>query len=159
MLDSCLLFALACWQPVPARVPLRELAADRLRIGAAVDPALLGEQEYAATLAREFNQVEPENAMKFERVHPGPATYNFEPADSLVAFSQSHRMAVRGHTLVWHQQLPSWLTSGGYSFVELSSILADHIYTVVKHFAGQVYAWDTLWSNAPGIGCEGTAYI
>src|SRR5215469_7408873 len=35
-------------------------------------------QEYAAKLGREFNQVEPENAMKFERVHPGPATYNFE---------------------------------------------------------------------------------
>ena len=109
----------------------------------------------------------------FDAAVSGPATYNFEPADSLVAFSQSHRMAVRGHTLVWHQQLPSWLTSGGYSFVGLSSILADHIYTVMKHFAGQVYAWDvvneafnddgslrgTLWSNAPGIGREGTAYI
>jgi hypothetical protein len=60
MLYSCLLFALACWQPLPARVSLRELAGDRLQIGAAVDPALLKEPEYAATLAREFNQVEPE---------------------------------------------------------------------------------------------------
>jgi len=158
---------------VSSNVPLRELAADRLRIGAAVEPAHLEEPEYAATLAREFNQVEPENAMKFVRVHPGPVTYNFGPADSLVAFAQSHRMAVRGHTLVWHQQLPSWLTGGRYSFVELSSILADHIYTVVKHFAGQVYAWDvvneafnddgslrsTLWSDAPGIGREGAGYI
>src|SRR5215471_8741712 len=173
MLYSCLLFALTCWQPVPSNVPLRELAADRLKIGAAAEPARLEEPEYAATLAREFNQVEPENAMKFVRVHPGPVTYNFGPADSLVAFAQSHRMAVRGHTLVWHQQLPSWLTSGGYSFVELSSIFADHIYTVVKHFAGQVYAWDvvneafnddgslrsTLWSDAPGIGREGAGYI
>jgi endo-1,4-beta-xylanase len=111
--------------------------------------------------------------MKFERVHPGPVSYNFEPADSLVAFAQSHRMAVRGHTLVWHHQFPSWLTSGGYSFVELSLILADHVYTVVKHFARQVYAGDvvneafnddgslrsTLWSDSPGIGLKGAAYI
>ena len=43
--------------------------------------------------------------MKFGPIHPDPNTYNFGPADAIVAFAQAHGMAVRGHTLVWHNQV------------------------------------------------------
>src|SRR5690349_7710006 len=79
--------------------PLRRLAKQRgVRIGAAVNPARLSESAYADTLATEFNQAEPENAMKFGPIHPGAANYNFEPADAVVEFANAHGMAVRGHT-------------------------------------------------------------
>ncbi len=85
-------------------------------------------------------------------------------------------MAVRGHTLVWHNQVASWVKSGNFSPMELSAILHDHITTLMKHYAGKVWAWDvvneafdgnppglrsTLWYNAPGIGFAGqkTRYI
>ena len=153
---------------------LRNLADERgIHFGAAVAPAHFGEEAYATVLAREFNQAEPENAMKFGPIHPEPATYNFAPADSIVAFAQAHQMVVRGHTLVWHNQLPAWVKSGNFSPEQLSSILHDHIRTVVGRYAGKVYAWDvvneafetdgslrkTPWSSAPGIGLEGTGYI
>ena len=125
--------------------PLRDLAEHRsVRIGTAVNPAVLGQAEYAATLAREFDQAEPENAMKFGPIHPEEARYNFEPADRVVAFARDHKMAVRGHTLVWHKQNPTWITNGGLSPEKLSAVLHDHIRTVVGHFAGQVYAWDVV---------------
>jgi endo-1,4-beta-xylanase len=144
-----------------------------IRIGAAADPEHLTEADYAATLAREFNQLEPENVMKFGPIQPGPATYNFGPADALVAFATEHKMVLRGHTLVWDQQNPEWLLSGGFRPEQLSQIMHDHISNVVGHYAGQVYAWDvvneafngdgslrsTLWSDSPGIGLPGTAYI
>src|SRR5215469_3988752 len=121
--------------------------------------------DHSERCAREFNQVEPENVMKFELVHPGPTNYNFGMGDLLVTFAQSHQIAIRGDPLVWHKQLPSWLTSGGFSPSELSSILEDHIHRVVGHYAGKVYAWDvvneafnddgslvnSIWSNSPGI--------
>src|SRR5689334_19353023 len=60
-----LIFALPLCAMLPAQ-PLRELAAKRgVHIGAAANPALLREAPYAETLAREFDQLEPENAMKF----------------------------------------------------------------------------------------------
>jgi endo-1,4-beta-xylanase len=154
--------------------PLRDLADQRaLRIGAAVNPARFGEAAYADTLAREFNQAEPENAMKFGAIHPGQGNYNFIPPDTIVDFARAHNMVVRGHTLVWHNQNPSWLTNGNYTPAQLSDILQDHIKTVVSHYADQVYAWDvvneafndngtfrsTIWSDSPGIGLAGTAYI
>ncbi len=153
---------------------LRQLADQRgIRIGAAVDPSHFTESLYAATLSREFNQAQAENAMKFGPIHPGPTTYNFAPPDSIVAFAKSNNMAVRGHTLVWHNQNPSWVTSGGFTPAQLSDVLKSHIAAVAGHYAGQVYAWDvvneafndngtirsTIWSDAPGIGLTGTAYI
>src|ERR1039458_1324200 len=154
--------------------PLRDLAAQRLiHIGAAVDPSHFVETAYTDTLAREFSQAEPENAMKFGPIHPGPTTYDFAPADAIVAFAQTNGMAVRGHNLVWYNQLPTWVTGGNYTPPQLSAILQEHINTVVGRYAGQIYAWDVineafntdgtlrsyLWSNAPGIGVTGTGYI
>lgn len=153
---------------------LRGLAAKRgIHIGAAANPALLREAPYAETLAREFDQLEPENAMKFGPIQPGAESYNFGPPDALVAFAQAHKMVVRGHTLAWHNQNPRWLTEGKFTPEQLSAILHDHIRNVVGHFAGHVYAWDvvneafkddgtirtTIWSDSPGIGLVGTAYI
>src|SRR5262245_59435086 len=89
--------------------PLRD-AADA-PVGAAVDPELIDrDPRYARTLAREFNALTPENAMKWETVHPGERDWNFGPADRLVDFAAAHRMRVHGHALVWHRQLPDWLT-------------------------------------------------
>ena len=158
--------------------PLRDLAAQRgIHVGAAADPTYLAENAYFTTLGAEFNQLEPENDMKFGPIHPragnDPTSYSFTRADQLVTYAQNHNVAVRGHTLVWYQQNPSWLTGGGYTPDQLSQILHDHIGTVVGHYKGQVYAWDvvneafnddgsirsTLWSNTPGIGLSGTAYI
>ncbi len=159
-----LAIVLVCCAPLGAQ-SLRSLAGERgIHIGAAVAPAHFGEAEYTATLAREFNQVEPENAMKFGPIHPGPKTYNFEPADSVVEFAQEHKMAVRGHTLVWHNQVAGWVRSGNFSLEQLAAILEEHIRTVVGRYAGKVYAWDvvneafesdgsprkTLWSGSAG---------
>ena len=55
---------------------------------------------YAATLASEFNMLEPEDELKWETIHPGPTTLDFLPADRLVIFAGMHGMKVRGHTRV-----------------------------------------------------------
>src|SRR5258708_40212936 len=96
--------------------PLRQLADARgIKIGAAAVPSRLSEAAYAEALAREFNQLQAENAMKFGPIHPEQAKYNFAPADALVDFARDHNMAVRGHTLVWHRQNPAWLTQGNFT--------------------------------------------
>jgi endo-1,4-beta-xylanase len=163
--------ALACCAAAFGQ-PLRDLGARRgVRIGTAVDPSFFTETAYTATLAREYSQAQPENDMKFGPIHPGPTTYSFTRADAIVKFASDHGMAARGHTLIWHQQNPTWLNA--LSSDDLKTALAGHIHTVVGRYAGQVYAWDvvneafsddgtlrsTIWSNTPGIGYSGTAYI
>jgi endo-1,4-beta-xylanase len=146
-------------------------------IGAAVRPAQLSEAAHASTLAREFNMVEPEDALKWEVVHPQPESFDFSQADQIVDFARRHDMKVRGHTLVWHRQNPKWLTEGNYTSGKLAGILEKHIKTVVGHYKGKIFAWDvvneafdelrpgelrdTIWRDQPGIGLaeNGTSYI
>jgi endo-1,4-beta-xylanase len=124
---------------------LREAASSSgILIGTAVRPARLSEAAYAATLAREFNMVEPEDALKWEVVHPARESYDFSQGDQVVDFATRHGMKVRGHTLVWHRQNPKWLTEGKYSSEELAEILEKHIKTVVGHYRGKIFAWDVV---------------
>ena len=149
-----------------------------ITIGAAAASAYLAEAEYSAVLGSEFSQLQPENETKFGPIHPRPDSdpnpYEFNGADKLVAFAQSHNMRVRGHTLVWHNQVPDWVKKGGYSGPQLAAILESHIHAVMGHYASKVYAWDvvneafnddgtmrhTIWYDQPGIGAgAGTNYI
>jgi endo-1,4-beta-xylanase len=146
-----------------------------IKVGAAADSPYLSDNNYAAILGSEFSQLQAENEMKFATIHPGVNTYDFSGGDALVSFAQAHTMAVRGHTLVWHNQVPVWVTSGHFNSSQLSTILQGHITTVMSHYAGRVYAWDvaneafnddgsmrsTLWYDQPGIGSAGmgTKYI
>lgn len=125
---------------------LRSLAEARgILIGAAVAARPLSQEpQYAETLGREFSVLTPENATKFNAVHPARERYDFTQPDTIVAFAQAHGMKVRGHTLVWHEALPEWIREGKYTREELRAILEDHIKTVVGHFRGKVFAWDVV---------------
>jgi endo-1,4-beta-xylanase len=123
---------------------LRVAAGDRL-IGTAVDlPQLDEDPEYASILSREFNAVTPENALKWERVEPARGQYDFAAADEIVAFAQAHGQKIRGHTIVWHSQLPSWLSDGTFTPSQLSDILQSHITLEMGRYKGRIYAWDVV---------------
>jgi endo-1,4-beta-xylanase len=169
--------ALLLLAPAPPLALRKAADHSRVLIGAAVRPTHLAEPEYADTLAREFNMVEAEDAMKWEVLRPNSETFDFSEADRLVDFAVEHKMKVRGHTLVWHRQNPGWLSDGTYTARQLKSILEQHIRTVVGHYRGRVFAWDvvneafdeqavpglrdTIWYNQPGIGSagKGASYI
>lgn len=152
------------------------LAGDRAHVlvGTAVRPSLFSEPAYAATLAREFNMVESEDVMKWWVVRHDEE-FDFRQGGEVVKFAQAHGMKVRGHCLVWDHDNPQWLVQGHFTPAQLSHLLQEHITTVIKHYRGQVFAWDvvnealnekgeakdSLWYNQPGIGFagKGTAYI
>lgn len=125
---------------------LRHLAtAQGKHIGAAVAPGpLTGEKPYHSTLAREFNEVTPENALKWAEVEPQRGKYDWSAADRIIEFAQRHRQRVRGHTLVWHSQNPSWLANGDFAPDELRGILRDHIVTKVNRYEDRIFAWDVV---------------
>jgi endo-1,4-beta-xylanase len=135
-------------------------------VGTAVRPSLLSEAAYSATLSREFNLIEPEEAMKWWMLRPTSDKFEFGKADEIVRYAHAHDMKVRGHCLVWDHNNPDWLGQGHFPPAQMSHLLQEHITTVMKHFAGQVFAWDVVneafdenghlkdspWYNHPGIG-------
>ena len=99
-------------------------------------------------LARQFNMVVCENEMKFDATEPSRNSFSYGNGDRLVNFANRHNMYVRGHTLVWYSQNPTWLTTDGtkntnnFSRDELLSIMKNHIMNVVGHWKGKVNEWD-----------------
>ncbi|NUP44787.1 MAG: endo-1,4-beta-xylanase [Streptomyces sp.] len=132
--------------PAPTGTPLRDLAQKAgIRVGTAVNTdALAHDEAYAAEVGRDFSSVTPENVMKWEVVEPSRGTYDYTQADRLVAYAAAHGQLVRGHTLVWHNQLPSWLTSGDFGAGELREILHRHVTSEVEHFKGRIWQWDVV---------------
>ncbi|MES2463298.1 MAG: endo-1,4-beta-xylanase, partial [Armatimonadota bacterium] len=56
-----------------------------------------------ALTKEQFNQISPENDLKWESLHPRPGAdgYNFAPADAFVDFGIKNNQYLVGHTLVW----------------------------------------------------------
>src|SRR6266540_3130817 len=130
--------------------PLRDLAkrAD-VKIGTAVDhDAFTNDTTYRERIATEFNSITAENVMKWGLVEPVRGQLDFTAADELVASARRNNQGIRGHTLVWHNQLPTWLTdgvtSGAITPAELRTILRQHIIDEVSHFRGKLYQWDVV---------------
>ncbi|MEX0172842.1 non-reducing end alpha-L-arabinofuranosidase family hydrolase [Streptomyces sp. LMG1-1-1.1] len=111
--------------------------------GTAVAAGLLGDAAYTAISDREFNMITPENEMKWDAIEPSRGTFDFAPADRIVDRSLARGQRLRGHTAVWHSQLPSWV--GAIRDAKtLRSVMNHHITTEMTHYKGRIYAWDVV---------------
>ena len=157
----------------PSWVPLGSLAADRnISFGFAVNYNLLSSNAaYDALLARECTIVTPENAMKWEAVHPRPDQYTFTQADAIIAFAEKHSMKARGHTFCWHRALPPWVTRD-VTKDNAEAVLRQHIAAVAGRYKGRLHSWDVVneaiqlkdnqpngWRNSFWYGLLGPAYV
>ncbi|NUQ99370.1 MAG: endo-1,4-beta-xylanase [Streptomyces sp.] len=127
-----------------ADTPLRDLAAAK---GKVIGTAVTGSKltgTYGDLAGAQFNSLTPGNAMKWGSVEPTRGSFDWTEADQIVAFAQAHHQQVRGHTLVWHNQNPGWLTNGNWTAAQLGSLLQNHITTEVGRYKGKITAWDVV---------------
>lgn len=119
-------------------------------VGAAINAAQIEGKDPRgdAIVLAQFNTISPENALKWEWVHPHPGKYNFKLADRYVAFGREHHMFIVGHNLVWHNQVPAWVfhDDKGHLLTRdaLLKRMHDHIQTVVGRYKGQIQSWDVV---------------
>jgi endo-1,4-beta-xylanase len=99
---------------------------------------------YDAVLKKEFDVVTPENDLKMSAIRPDRATFRFTRPDAMLAYATANGMRMRGHTLVWGNQLPSWLTGRSWTRAEAMVLLDEHITNTVAHYNGKLAAWDVV---------------
>jgi endo-1,4-beta-xylanase len=108
----------------------------------------LDDPKLAALVAQQFNCITPENEMKPKLLQPARGEFDFAPADRIIAFAETHRMKVAGHTLCWHRQSPAWMYQDEQNRPlprdKALDNLRTHIHAVAAHFKGRVIGWDVV---------------
>jgi endo-1,4-beta-xylanase len=142
--------------PDPASAPsLKTTFAANYLVGAAIPPSFT-DGGPATVLIKHMSSLTAENAMKPDTIQPSLAGFpdqaaalNFAPADTIVAFAMANNMKMRGHTLLWYVTAPDWFFAGCSAdpagcLPTVRVRLHDYIWSVVRHFGGQIYAWDVV---------------
>ncbi|MFF4491611.1 endo-1,4-beta-xylanase [Streptomyces sp. NPDC001544] len=112
--------------------------------GSATDNPELTDSAYTKILGTEFDTITPGNGMKWYATEPQQGVFDWTNGDEIVALARKNHQRIRAHTLVWHSQLPDWLTSREWTATELRAVLKKHIFAEVRHYRGKVYSWDVV---------------
>jgi endo-1,4-beta-xylanase len=121
-------------------------------IGAAVNTGTIA-GVHGSLLTKHFNSITSENDMKWDATEPSEGNFTFTNADAEVSLAKANHVAIRGHNLVWHQQIPNWvfLDANGIAMTPtpanktlLLQRLQNHIQGVAGHFGSDLYAWDVV---------------
>lgn len=135
-------------QKIEADIPsLKAVYADHFKIGAAVEPNQL-EGKHAQILKKHFNSLTAENVMKPETIQPEEGEFNFNGGDKIRDFTKENEMIMRGHTLVWHSQVPDWFFEDEKGNLVSKKVLLErmrnHIEKTMKHYKGDIDSWDVV---------------
>jgi endo-1,4-beta-xylanase len=117
------------------------VAAGKEYFGVATDTQLLGQDPNAAIIQANFGQITHENSMKWGSLEATQGSLNWAPADEVVDWATENGKLIRGHTLIWHSQLPTWVDAIGDADT-LRQVIRDHVSTVVGRYAGKILQWD-----------------
>jgi endo-1,4-beta-xylanase len=98
---------------------------------------------YQQLFLEQCGMATPEVHMKWDSLSHQPGVYDFSQADGFVRFCAANHLAVRGHTLIWHQALPAW-ASQQLIAGDGQAVMTAHIHQVAGHFAGKLYSWDVV---------------
>jgi len=111
--------------------------------GTAADQGTLGRAPNAEVIQADFGQVTPENSGKWDATESSQGKFNFAGLDYLVNWAQTNNKLVRGHTTVWHSQLPGWVSNINNKDT-LTSVIQNHVSTEIGRYAGKVLQWDVI---------------
>jgi endo-1,4-beta-xylanase len=98
---------------------------------------------------KHFRVVVAENEMKPNAMLPTSegGAYRWTNADALISYAKENGMGIRGHTLFWHDQTPTWFfrgsgTGGRATKAELYARMENYTKAVFEKYRGDVGWWD-----------------
>lgn len=129
----------------------------KLYFGTCADQNRLSTGQTANVIKANFGQVTPENSMKWDQIEPQRGSFNWNTPDYLVNFATENNKSIRGHTLVWHSQLAGWVNNVRDK-ATLTTVIQDHIKSVVGRWKGKIRAWVRLYPRTTGRALNSPAF-
>ncbi|MEO8615903.1 MAG: endo-1,4-beta-xylanase [Luteolibacter sp.] len=157
---------------------LRLAAGQRtVRMGGISESQVNTDLPFGRVAAADYQIAGTENSLKFSATEPSSNTFSYGSADAILDHATANGQVSRGHTLIWHGDVPGWVSNnaGTWTPGQFQAIAYNHIDKVVAHYRDRLFCWDvvneafndngtlrsTIWYNAPGIGYagQGTKYL
>jgi endo-1,4-beta-xylanase len=127
-----------------ATTTMRNLADQNdLLIGTAIQAGDLVDENREKIITDNFNLLVSENGMKWAIIHPTKQFWNWSDIDHMLQFADEHNIAVKWHTLVWHNQLPGYASSIK-TREEGIALLKDEINTIMTRYKGKIPQYDVV---------------
>ena len=127
---------------------LKDAYKDYFLVGVAVNQRNIRVPEQQALICREFNSMTAENDMKPQPTEPAEGKFNWQNADRIADFCRANGIRLRGHCLVWHNQIGDWMFKDKkgkqVSKKVLLRRLRNHIKAIVNRYKDVVYCWDVV---------------
>lgn len=140
---------------MPPSASLGEIGArNGFLFGSAASAAIDSDPLYRDLYVTQTRLIATDVALKIGAIAPQPGPKHFESADRLLAFCNQHRIAMRGHCLVWNEWNPDWVKN--MTKAERQAYFDSYIEEVVARYIGKLQSWDVVnepfWPghNAPG---------
>ncbi|CZS97730.1 probable Putative endoglucanase type F [Rhynchosporium agropyri] len=118
-------------------------AKGKLYFGAEIDSYNLNNAPLINIVKKDFGQVTCENSMKWDATEPSRGNFNFGNADQVVNFAVANGKKIRGHTLLWYSQLPTWVQQINDRNT-LTAVIQNHVTTLVTRYKGKILQWDVV---------------
>lgn len=120
--------------------PMKNKFSDYFFIGNVINPAYMNEPHFSL-LKHHFNFVTPENNLQRSELAPvnEGGNYRWTVADNMVNTMIANGIKVHGHSLVWHEMTPSWMTTGNAKVK-----METYITTVLNHYRNKITSWNVV---------------
>ncbi|KAF5342398.1 hypothetical protein D9611_001129 [Ephemerocybe angulata] len=118
-------------------------AKGKLYFGNIIDGNTINDASVTNLLKSEFGAVTAEYSWKWPRIQPTRGVFNFQESDLVLNWAVANKKLIRGHTFVWHQNIPEWVNAITDK-ATLTAVIQDHITKVAGRYKGKVYAWDVV---------------
>ncbi len=100
-------------------------------------------------LIDEYSTLTAEYEMKWDQVQLNKETYFFDNCDSIYEFAIENNKTIRGHTLVWRTNVPSFIYDIAYSnnsneekMEEVLQLIKEYYVTMNQRYPGAINVWD-----------------
>jgi endo-1,4-beta-xylanase len=119
----------------------------KIYFGAATEKAKLDTGKTGAIVQQNYGQVTNEYLMKWDQTEPSQGEFTLDAANDLVSWAIANGKSIRGHTLVWGEALPAWVTQITDK-ATLTTVIQNHVKAVMagpnNSWKGKIRSWDVV---------------